>query len=73
MMPDKDIAELTRLVSDYFETSDNRMVNAALQLQDEGWVWDQIRPFLANVWRAGWCVGYDAGLDVLYEDGEGVS
>ncbi len=59
MLSDRTREELTRQVSEYFGTEDSRLTKAALQLQDSGWVWDQMRPLLVNVFNAGYNVGWD--------------
>lgn len=63
MLPDRMREELTKTVSEYFGTEDSRLTKAALQLQDSGWSWDQMRPLLVNVFNAGYNVGWDDSGD----------
>jgi len=57
MLSDCAREELTQRVSEYFGTNDKDLRSAALELQDSGWSWDQMRPLLVKVFNAGYGEG----------------
>lgn len=58
MLPDRIREELITQVVEYFECEDSGLKLAALDLQDAGWGWEQMRPLLVRVFNAG----YDEGV-----------
>lgn len=57
MLPAKVREELVAQVSEYFECEDSGLKLAALDLQDAGWGWEQMRPLLVRVFNAGYGEG----------------
>jgi hypothetical protein len=57
MLPDRIREKLITQVVEYFECEDSGLKLAALDLQDAGWGWLQMRPLLVRVFNAGYGEG----------------
>lgn len=63
MLPDHMREELTKQVDEYFGVEDKYLRKAALELQDDGWSWDAMRPLMISIFNAGFYEGYLKGMD----------
>lgn len=53
MLPDRILNEIKKQVELHFGDDNPKLIKAAHTLADAGWVWDQMRPLLSDVYNAG--------------------